>query len=141
MCRQFKGLYNRCWKFFTSMHRFFKKFDFLFVDDVTLLLATWQSTSIQKKSCSYIWMKVADQFEKIQILPWNLEIMITHTFPFWSLIGTLGGPFLWRKILESDLAESFAIDVAGVPESIVKVLYFFHIWLERYSLIISWLIN
>jgi hypothetical protein len=56
-------------------------------------------------------------------------------------MGSLEGQFLWEKFSESDLAENFTIDVAWTPESILKVLDFFLIWLVRYSIITSLLIN
>ena len=46
-----------CLQFSLSMLRFFKNSDLLFVRDVTNSLGTWPSTNMQKKKCSYNWMR------------------------------------------------------------------------------------
>jgi hypothetical protein len=50
--------------------------------------------------------------------------------------ASIGSVFM-RKILKSDLAENFTIDVVRVLEPILEFLDFFLISLQRYSLIPS----
>jgi hypothetical protein len=94
-CRPFLGLQNLYSKFSSSMLRFSKKNYLFFVSDVTILLATWQRTTVQLKKYSYNRMKSSkliskyinassDSVDYDDIKIYFLKLHETYTEPFFE---------------------------------------------------------
>ena len=134
-CRRLLKLQNIYPTFFLNMFRFLNKLSWFGVSDVTISLATWQSTNAQPRRCWHDRTENSKPIsESTNCYSWSVDYDKT-TFFVCILRVSYRGPVFGRNFFESDLAENFTIGASRDVESILKFSDFFLIPLGRYSLI------